>query len=93
MSNIKVIFPSVLTNVTGGEKETSISASSLEEALNLLTTRYGEKFKDRVFESSGLIKRFINLYVNGKNILHSDGIKTQLKDGDEISILPAVAGG
>ena len=93
MSNVKVIFPSVLINVTGGEKETSISASSLEEALNLLVTQYGEKFKDRIFDSSGQIKRFINFYVNGKNILHSDGIKTQLKDGDEISILPAVAGG
>jgi len=93
MGEITVIFPSVLTSATGGEKEVKVSASSLKDALNLLASRYGEKFKGRIFDSSGGVRRLLNFYVNGKNIQHLGGIDVHLEDGDEVSIIPAVAGG
>lgn len=93
MAQVKIIFPTALTNVTNGEKETKVFASNFKGVLHELITRYGDKFKDRIFDSSGSLRRFLNFYVNGKNVLHLEGIETQLQDGDEISILPAVAGG
>jgi sulfur-carrier protein len=50
-------------------------------------------FRDRLCEDDGALKRFINLYVNGEDIRYAGGLDTTLKDGDEVSIIPAVSGG
>lgn len=50
-------------------------------------------FRDRLCEDDGTLKRFINLYVNGEDIRYAGGLETALKDGDEVSIIPAVSGG
>ncbi|WP_309492465.1 ubiquitin-like small modifier protein 1 [Candidatus Hecatella orcuttiae] len=93
MGKVKISFPSVFTALTRGEREVEVSASSLREALSQLVERYGEKFKDRVFDQAGNLRRLLNIYVNGKNIRHLQGLETALKDGDEVSVLPAVSGG
>ena len=53
----------------------------------------GDDFKRRVLEGDGTPRSLINIYINGKNAKFSDGMETVLKDGDEVYILPAVAGG
>ena len=75
------------------EREVTVSASTLIEALGQLVTRYGEPFKERIFDSSGKPKRFLNFYVNGKNVRFINYLNTPLSDTDELTILPSASGG
>lgn len=92
MANIIFTIPSVL-NQGGGEKKTEISADSLTSAFTKISEIMGDDFKRRVLESDGIPRSLINIYINGKNAKFSDGMNTILNDGDEVYILPAVAGG
>lgn len=92
MANIVFTIPSVL-NQSGGEKKTDISADSLHSAFAKISEIMGDDFKRRVLESDGTPRSLINIYINGKNAKFSNGMETFLKDGDEVYILPAVAGG
>ncbi|MBI3254909.1 MAG: ThiF family adenylyltransferase, partial [Nitrosarchaeum sp.] len=92
MANITFTIPSVL-NHGGGEKKTEISADSLTSAFLKISEIMGDDFKRRVLESDGIPRSLINIYINGKNAKFSDGMNTILNDGDEVYILPAVAGG
>ncbi|MFZ9006145.1 MAG: MoaD/ThiS family protein, partial [Nitrosopumilaceae archaeon] len=92
MANIIFTIPSVL-NQGGGEKKTDISADSLQDAFAKISEVMGDDFKRRVLEGDGTPRSLINIYINGKNAKFSSGMETPLKDGDEVYILPAVAGG
>jgi len=92
MANITFTIPSVL-NQGGGEKKSEITANSLQESFKVISEIMGDDFKRRVLESDGIPRSLINIYINGKNAKFSDGMKTTLKDGDDVYILPAVAGG
>jgi len=92
MTNITFTIPSVL-NSGSGEKKTEISASSLTDAFLKISEIMGDDFKRRVLEGDGTPRSLINIYISGKNSKFSDGMNTTLKDGDEVYILPAVAGG
>ena len=92
MADITFTIPSVL-NQGAGEKKTEISASSLSEAFAKISDVMGEDFRRRVLENDGAPRSLINIYINGKNAKFSSGMDTPLKDGDEVYILPAVAGG
>lgn len=82
-----------MLNKGGGEKKLQISASSLLESFNKVSENMGDDFKRRVLNDDGTPRSLINIYINGKNSRFSGGMETALKDGDEIYILPAVAGG
>lgn len=92
MVNITFTIPSVL-NQGGGEKKTEILANSLTDAFVKISEIMGDDFKRRVLESDGTPRSLINIYINGKNAKFSDGMNTVLNNGDEVYILPAVAGG
>ena len=92
MADIVFTVPSVL-NQGGGEKRTDISADSLHDAFVKISEVMGDDFRRRVLEGNGKPRSLINIYINGKNAKFSDGMQTALKDGDNIYILPAVAGG
>jgi len=92
MANIKFTIPSVL-NKGGGEKKIDISASTLSEAFTKISENMGSEFQRRVLNDDGTPRSLINIYINGKNMRFSSGMQTALKDGDEVYILPAVAGG
>lgn len=92
MANIKFTIPSVL-NKGGGEKKIDISADTVTEAFTKISEQLGDEFKRRVLNADGTPRSLINVYINGKNMRFSGGMETTLKDGDEIYILPAVAGG
>ena len=92
MTNIKFTIPSVL-NQSGGEKKIDVSSDSLIDAFAKVSEIMGDDFKRRVLEGDGTPRSLINIYINGKNAKFSDGMETVLKDGDEVYILPAVAGG
>jgi adenylyltransferase/sulfurtransferase len=92
MANIKFTIPSVL-NKGGGEKKVDLTATTLSEAFAKISEQLGDEFKRRVLNHDGSPRSLINIYINGKNMRFSGGMETALKDGDEIYILPAVAGG
>jgi len=92
MANLTFTIPSVL-NQGSGEKKVEISASTLAEAFSTISEKMGDDFKRRVLNDDGTPRSLINIYINGKNAKFSEGMETTLKDGDEIYILPAVAGG
>lgn len=82
-----------MLNKGGGEKKLQITANTLLESFNKVSEKLGDDFKRRVLNDDGTPRSLINIYVNGKNARFSGGMETALKDGDEIYILPAVAGG
>ena len=92
MADVTFTIPSVL-NQSGGEKKIQISVDSLADAFAKVSESMGDDFKRRVLEGDGKPRSLINIYINGKNAKFSSGMQTVLKDGDEIYILPAVAGG
>ena len=92
MASIIFTIPSVL-NQGGGEKKIDVSADSISDAFVKISESMGDDFKRRVLESDGTPRSLINIYINGKNAKFSGGMDTTLKDGDELYILPAVAGG
>ena len=92
MVNITFTIPSVL-NGGGGEKKINVEAGTLSVAFTKISETMGDDFKRRVLNSDGTPRSLINIYINGKNAKFSSGLDTELKENDEIYILPAVAGG
>ena len=92
MTNITFTIPSVL-NGGGGEKKIDVEAGILSVAFTKISETMGDDFKRRVLNSDGTPRSLINIYINGKNAKFSSGLDTELKENDEIYILPAVAGG
>ena len=92
MVNIKFTIPSVL-NRGSGERKIDISATTLSEAFTKISEQLGDEFKRRVLNPDGSPRSLINIYINGKNMRFSGGMEATLNEGDEIYILPAVAGG
>jgi molybdopterin synthase sulfur carrier subunit len=87
-----VKIPTQLRNVTGGEAETSVEdAGTVGEVLDGLYERY-DGLRERIAED-GDLRRFVNVFVEGEDIRFLDGLDTSVEDGDEVTILPAVAGG
>ena len=89
--SVSVKIPTQLREATGGEATAEVDGSTVGEALDSLYERYGE-LRSRIAEDGGL-RRFVNVYVGGEDIRFLDGLDTAVEDGDEITILPAVAGG
>jgi len=88
---ISVKIPSQLREATEGESLAEVDGCTVGEVLDSLYARYGE-LRSRIAGDGGL-RRFVNVYVGGEDIRFLDGLDTQVSDGDEVTILPAVAGG
>ena len=88
---VSVKIPSQLREATDGDSTASVEGSTVGEVLDSLYERYGE-LRSRIAEDGGL-RRFVNVYVGGEDIRFLDGLETPVQDGDEVTILPAVAGG
>jgi sulfur-carrier protein len=89
--SVSVKIPTQLRAATDGESTAEVEGSTVGEVLDSLYDRYGE-LRSRIAEDGGL-RRFVNVYVGGEDIRFLDGLETQVHDGDEVTILPAVAGG
>ena len=88
---VTVKIPTQLRAATDGEGVADVEGSTVGEVLDALYDRYGE-LRSRIAEDGGL-RRFVNVYVGGEDIRFLDGLDTAVEDGDEVTILPAVAGG
>ena len=88
---VRVKIPTQLRSATDGEATASVEGATVGQVLDALYTRFGE-LRSRIAEDGGL-RRFVNVYVDGEDIRFLDGLDTPVSDGDEVTILPAVAGG
>ena len=88
----KIRIPTPLRKLTNNEEVVEVSAVTIGEAISELQTRY-PGIKERLIDEGGTVRRFVNVYVNEEDIRFLDNQQTKLKDGDEISIIPAIAGG
>ena len=88
---VTVKIPAQLRAVTGGEGEIEVDGGTVGEALDAVFDAHSD-LRERITED-GSLRRFVNVYVSGEDIRFQDGLDTQLSDGDEVTILPAVAGG
>lgn len=93
MSRAKVTFFGAISEVTKGQKNVEVSASDVKGLIDELGRMYGEAFRERVLDQSGAPKRFINILVNSKDIRFLKNLETEIGDGDEVILLPAVGGG
>jgi molybdopterin synthase sulfur carrier subunit len=89
--SITVKIPAQLRAVTDGEGAIEVEGATVGEALDAVFDQHDD-LRERITEDGGL-RRFVNVYVSGEDIRFRDGLETELSDGDEVTILPAVAGG
>jgi molybdopterin synthase sulfur carrier subunit len=88
---IIVRIPTPLRTLTAGAESVPVDAKTVRELIENLETAH-PGMKDRLMDEKG-VRRFVNLYVGEEDIRFLDGLETALKDGDELSIVPAIAGG
>ena len=88
----KVRIPTPLRKLTNNEEVVEVTATTIGAAIVELQSRY-PGIKERLMDDSGEVRRFVNVYVNEEDIRFLQNQQTPLKDGDEISIIPAIAGG
>lgn len=90
MASIRIPMP--LRKLTNDVDIVNSDAATLAEAVDRLEADF-PGIKERIVDEQGEIRRFVNIYVNGEDVRFLDNVKTALKPGDEVSIVPAVAGG
>jgi molybdopterin synthase sulfur carrier subunit len=88
---IVVKIPTQLRAATGGAATADVEGATVGEVLDALYEQFGE-LRERIADDGGL-RRFVNVYIGGEDIRFLDGLETSVSDGDEVTILPAVAGG
>jgi molybdopterin synthase sulfur carrier subunit len=89
---VRVRIPTPLRAITKGSGEVQVTASTVGDLIADLERQY-PGLRDRLVEDNGELRRFINIYVNEEDIRFLQGAETALKQGDEVAIVPAIAGG
>jgi sulfur-carrier protein len=89
---VKLRIPTPLRSLSGGAAELAVEGGTVSEVLATLEKEH-PGFRQRIYDESGEIRRFVNIYVAGEDIRFLKGVDTPVKEGEEISIVPAVAGG
>ena len=95
MFNIKIFFLSLLEDITGVNEITlNIEKNStIKDVLKLLTSEFGKEFKITIFENPDTLSKYIIISLNGRDIRSLRNLESSLHDGDEVALLPAIAGG
>lgn len=90
--SVRILIPTVLRKTTQGQSEVRIPGNTIGECIEALEGQF-PGIRDRLCDESGEIRRFVNIYVNGEDVRFLTGTATPVRAGDEVSIVPAVAGG
>jgi len=89
---IRVKIPTPLRNLTGDLDTVAGAGATLQELVVHLEDTY-PGMRERLCDDTGSLRRFVNVYINGEDVRFLSGLESALKEGDEVSIVPAVAGG
>ena len=89
---VKVRIPTPLRGLTQDQDVVPGEAGTLGACIDGLETSF-PGLKDRICDDTGELRRFVNIYINGEDVRFMDGLESTLNEGDEVSIVPAVAGG
>ncbi len=89
---IEVKIPTILRTYTGGAKSVDATGETLSALIDDLDASHAG-IKDRLITDQGALHRFVNVYVNDEDVRFTGSLETEVKDGDSVTILPAVAGG
>jgi molybdopterin converting factor small subunit len=92
MVKVNIILAGTLAR-DAGSKKVEVEAQTILQALSALAEKLGETFHDRLFDVNDKPRRFINIYVNGRDFRFLNRLETVLNSGDTISLLPAISGG
>jgi sulfur-carrier protein len=90
--SVIVRIPTPLRKLTNEQDVVSGEGDTLRQCIDGLDSQY-PGLKERLLDETGELRRFVNIYVNGEDVRFQDGVNTRLHGGDEVSIVPAVAGG
>ncbi|MBI2872820.1 MAG: MoaD family protein [Chloroflexi bacterium] len=90
--SVTVRIPSPLRRVTNGAEKAEVQGGTLEKCINELEAQF-PGIRERLLDESGDLRYFVNVYLNGEDVRFLQGLNTDTKPGDELSIVPAVAGG
>ncbi len=89
---VYVRIPSPLKKLAGGQDVVKTEGKTVGEAVQRLVETYPD-LRERLLDEHGMMRRFVNIYVNGEDIRFKQGFEMPLKEGDQLSIIPAIAGG
>ena len=89
---VMIRIPSPLRRITGGQDRVEVEGSTLSETIDRLEDKF-PGIKARLLDETGELKHFVNVYVNGEDVQFLQGLNTPITSTDEVSIVPAVAGG
>ncbi len=90
MATIRI--PTPLRKYTEGNEEVDVKGATIGEIINALEASY-PGIKSRICDDAGSVRKFVNIYANEEDIRHLQELETPVKDSDEVSIIPAIAGG
>ena len=90
--SVKVRVPGPLRRLTAGESVVEVDGGTVAEALDALESKY-PGFRERIYDQDGKLRQFVNIYKNDEDIRFGSGLETELGQEDDLSIVPAVAGG
>ena len=89
---VTITIPTALRQFTGGNSRIEVEATTAAEALNRLTLVHAE-LRRHLYDDKKSLRSFVNVYVNHEDIRHQSGGDTPIKDGDQMMIVPSIAGG
>ena len=90
--SVTIRIPTPLRSVTNGVDKVEVEGNTLSEAIDALEIQF-PGVQERLLDETGELRHFVNIYVNGEDVRFLDGLGTSIKSGDEVSVVPAVAGG
>ena len=89
---VTVLIPTPLQKLTNGHPEVKANGGTIADVVSSLEAQF-PGIKERLCDDQGRLRRFVNVYLNNEDIRYLDNLATPVKDGDDLSIIPAVAGG
>ena len=87
-----VRIPTPLRRVTGGQDKVDTEGATLAQVIDSMESQY-PGIKERICDPDGSLRNFVNVFINGEDVRFLEGVNSAVGDGDEVSIVPAVAGG
>src|SRR5438132_2980343 len=91
---VRIVLASPIATATGGERELEVDfQGTLRDLFDVVTTKYGRQFQQRILESDGALRRFVNVYVNGEDARFLAGLDTPISQDATVDLLPAISGG